>query len=337
VDDSKLGVRNKRGDWKPNGPVEYAPVLTWPIRPVAFVKWLFGAQGFFLPWNVTFTAIAYLIWRFLTPSSDMTRTFAVGWIAYLLVLNALIVLAFYGAWHLRLYIQKAQGQQFKYDAKWPPTDNSAFLFKNQNIDNLIWTFASGIPVWTFFEALMLWASANGYTPHVGWREHPIYCTLVFLALPFWSDFHFYLIHRLIHWPPFYRRVHSLHHNNVNPGPFSGLSMHPVEHVLYFSGVLLFLIVPSNNLHIIGQLVLKALGPAQTHSGYDKVVIGGNTVIDTHSYAHYLHHKYFECNYADALVPLDLWFGTFNDGTPERQQAMERRLAARKLRETRASA
>jgi hypothetical protein len=149
VDDSKLGVRNKRGDWKPNGPVEYAPVLTWPIRPVAFVKWLFGAQGFFLPWNVTFTAIAYLIWRFLTPSSDMTRTFAVGWIAYLLVLNALIVLAFYGAWHLRLYIQKAQGQQFKYDAKWPPTDNSAFLFKNQNIDNLIWTFASGIPVWTF--------------------------------------------------------------------------------------------------------------------------------------------------------------------------------------------
>jgi sterol desaturase/sphingolipid hydroxylase (fatty acid hydroxylase superfamily) len=158
-----------------------------------------------------------------------------------------------------------------------------------------------------------------------------------MALPFWSDFHFYLIHRLIHWPPFYRRVHSLHHNNVNPGPFSGLSMHPVEHVLYFSGVLLFLIVPSNNLHIIGQLVLKALGPAQTHSGYDKVVIGGNTVIDTHSYAHYLHHKYFECNYADALVPLDLWFGTFNDGTPERQQAMERRLAARKLRETRASA
>jgi sterol desaturase/sphingolipid hydroxylase (fatty acid hydroxylase superfamily) len=334
VDDTILGIRNKRGDWKPNAPIQFAPVLIWPPKPVALVNWLFGAQGFFLPWNITFTVIAFVTWRYLTPSSETTRALAVGWIAYLLVRNALIVLAFYGAWHLRLYIQRAQGNSFKYDAKQPSKGNSAFLFRNQNIDNLIWTFASAIPFWTFFETIMLWASSNGFTSYVSWTDHPIYCTLLFMALPFWSDLHFYVIHRIIHWPPLYRSVHSLHHNNVNPGPFSGLAMHPVEHLLYFSGVLIFLVVPSNTLHVVGQLVLKALGPAQTHSGYDKVVIGQETTIDTNSYAHYLHHKYFECNYADALIPLDKWFGTFHDGTPEKQDAMEKRLSARKAKEMR---
>ena len=33
-------------------------------------------------------------------------------------------------------------------------------------------------------------------------------------------------------------------------------------------------------------------------------------------AHYLHHKYFEVNYADGIFPLDKLFGTFHDGTVE---------------------
>ena len=34
-----------------------------------------------------------------------------------------------------------------------------------------------------------------------------------------------------------------------------------------------------------------------------------------SFAHYLHHKYFECNYAgDDLIILDNMFGTFHDGS-----------------------
>lgn len=32
--------------------------------------------------------------------------------------------------------------------------------------------------------------------------------------------------------------------------------------------------------------------------------------------------------AVALIPLDKWFGTFHDGTPEKQEAMEKRLAVR---------
>ncbi|MDE0782115.1 MAG: sterol desaturase family protein, partial [Planktomarina sp.] len=44
-----------------------------------------------------------------------------------------------------------------------------------------------------------------------------------------------------------------------------------------------------------------------------------------SYAHYLHHKYFECNYADGILPLDKWFGTFHDGSEEAQERLRHRL------------
>jgi hypothetical protein len=36
--------------------------------------------------------------------------------------------------------------------------------------------------------------------------------------------------------------------NDNPGPWSGLAMHPIEHVIYFSVVLIHFIVPSHPLH-----------------------------------------------------------------------------------------
>ena len=39
-------------------------------------------------------------------------------------------------------------------------------------------------------------------------------------------------------------------------------------------------------------------------------------VPTGSYFHYLHHRYFECNYGEATIPLDKWFGTFRDGKKE---------------------
>ena len=58
--------------------------------------------------------------------------------------------------------------------------------------------------------------------------------LVLLAIPIWRDVHFYSAHRFIHIRAIYRLVHSLHHRNTDPEPFSGMTMHPVEHLLYFT-------------------------------------------------------------------------------------------------------
>jgi sterol desaturase/sphingolipid hydroxylase (fatty acid hydroxylase superfamily) len=328
VDDTLYGTRDKRGDWKPNKLIEYPPVFVWPAQPARFVKWLFGYPGYILPWNLAYALFGVVLWLYLTPSMETMKTFSPGWIGYILARNWVIVLLFFGAFHLRYYMLKRQDRAFKYNAKWPSTGNPVFLFGSQNIDNFIWSMASGVPFWTVYEVLTLWMFANGYIPWVDFQEHPIYCLMVMALIPTFRDLHFYCVHRLIHWPPLYHTVHKLHHNNVNPGPWSGLAMHPVEHLLYFSGVLIHWIVPSHPVHALFHLVHAGLSPAPGHVGFDKLVVGGETVVDTHSYDHYLHHKYFECNYADGVIPLDKWFGTFHDGSPEAQKRMDERFMAR---------
>ncbi|SAK86571.1 Fatty acid hydroxylase superfamily protein [Caballeronia hypogeia] len=332
MDDSLYGKRNKRGDWTPHSRIEAIPLFVWPPRPRALFRWVMGVPGYIFPWNITYALISLLIWLYLTPSEETLKVFSFDWLAYLLARNAGLLLLVSGAWHLRLYVQRRQNDTFKFNGKWPATDNSAFLFKNQVADNLIWGFVFGVPIWTAFEALALWAFANHFVPYVDWKAHPYYCTALLLAIPLIHDVHFYIVHRALHWPPLYRAVHKFHHNNVNPIPYSGLAMHPVEHFFYFTGVLIHFVVPSHPFHAVFHLMHSALSPAQGHAGFSKVLFGERRGIDTESYGHYLHHKYFECNYADGMLPLDRWFGTFHDGSKEAQEAMDKRFLARAQKE-----
>ena len=115
--------------------------------------------------------------------------------------------------------------------------------------------------------------------------------------------------------------------NEAPAVLFRRSMHPIEHVIYFSTILLFFLIPSHPIHMINLASRLGLAPAQGHTGFDRVVVGEEASMDTSYFAHYLHHKYFEVNYSDGMVPLDKWFGSFHDGTPEANEAMK----ARRLR------
>jgi sterol desaturase/sphingolipid hydroxylase (fatty acid hydroxylase superfamily) len=105
--------------------------------------------------------------------------------------------------------------------------------------------------------------------------------LMMCAVPVLRDVHFYAVHRIIHWGPLYRWVHYLHHNNVNVAPVTGLSMHPVEHMLYFSGVLIHWIVPSHPIHALFHIQHAAITPAQGHAGFERIVIADGVAIQTH--------------------------------------------------------
>ena len=185
-----------------------------------------------------------------------------------------------------------------------------------------------MPIWTACEVVTLWAQANHYIPTVTWRAHPIYCALLMIFIVFFREVHFYLIHRVLHTKLLYRWVHSLHHANVFPGPWSGLAMHPIEHLIYFSSILVLWVVPSSPLHVIFCLQQSAFTPSQGHSGFHKVVVGSNE-FENANLMHYLHHRYFEVNYGgDGLVPLDKWVGTYHDGSDEAHEAMNKRILAR---------
>ena len=47
------------------------------------------------------------------------------------------------------------------------------------------------------------------------------------------------------------------------------------------------------------------------------------------YFHYLHHRFFTVNFGTEAVPLDLWFGSFHDGSEEAQAKMVARRAAKR--------
>jgi len=324
VDDSVYGTRNKRGDWKPKQPYEYAPVFIWPPRPVEFLRWLLWWPGYFLPWNILYAFIVLGIWIWLTPDMQTMTSPAPGWIAFILVRNATLTALWYGSFHFVLYIKRTQGLSFKYNGRWPGEKNDAFLFRSQLADNLFWTFVFGIPIWTAFEVATLFLYANGLLPYLDPAEHPILFIGIWALIPLWREFHFYVIHRLIHWPPLYRTVHKVHHNSVNPTPWTGLAMHPVEQMLYFSGVVLYWVIPAHPIHSVYHLAHCMLASAPGHVGFDKVVLGEGNLIDMPGYDHYLHHKFFECNYSDGVVPYDKWFGTFHDGG----EASEKRMLER---------
>jgi sterol desaturase/sphingolipid hydroxylase (fatty acid hydroxylase superfamily) len=331
MDDLLYGTRDKRGDWRPNRVLLVGPLLDFPWRLMRVLKWL---PQYFLPWNVTFFAIAAGIWFFATPDRAVLQSFAPGWIVFVLLRNAALVALLFGALELRLYIKRAQGNRFKYNGKFPSDQPSdVFWLKSQNLDNILRSFGFGIPIWTAYEAVLLWAWANGYGPWALFGDSPLWLIGFGLVIPLLHELHFFCIHWLLHQGPLYRWVHSVHHNSVNPSPWSSLSMHPVEHLLYWSDMLVHALLPSHPLLVLYHLQTSGTGAVIGHVGFDKVEVGKGGV-DTHAYAHYLHHKYFEVNYADGMLPLDKWFGTWHDGTPDGDSRMKERFKQTKERRAR---
>jgi sterol desaturase/sphingolipid hydroxylase (fatty acid hydroxylase superfamily) len=326
--EARYGKENARGHWEPDRVIGYGPAFAWPPQPRALLKWFFGFPGYLLPWNVFYAISALLIWQFLTPSLEVFKSFSWFWSGVILARNVFLAIVVYGAWHLWLYVWRKQGTEFKYNRQWPKENSDVFLFKNQTYDNMFHTLVSGVPIWTAYELLLLWGYAHGVMPVLEFNANPIWFVAVFFLVPFIHEVGFYFAHRLLHVPALYRVAHKLHHRNVNPGPWSGLSMHPIEHVIYFSTILLFFIIPSHPIHMINLASRLGVSPAQGHTGFDRMVVGDDATMDVSYYAHYLHHKYFEVNYADGMVPLDKWFGSFHDGTAAGDEAMKARRARR---------
>jgi sterol desaturase/sphingolipid hydroxylase (fatty acid hydroxylase superfamily) len=323
LDDSVYGVRNKRGDWAPTARREIAPLWAWPPRWLDVLRWI---PGYLWPWNALHMATALLWWFFVLPDVPTMKTLSFGWIATLLVANWLANLAFYGFFEWRYYVRRVQGQQFKYHHKFPAEQPSdVFWFRNQNLDNFLRSFLISIPLWTLVQVIFLWCFANGVVPWLNWSEHPLYLAALVLVAPALHEVHFFVIHRAIHTKWLYKWVHSIHHNSVNPSPWSSLSMHPVEAFAYHAVALWHLVIPSNPVVAMFQLHMAGFGAINGHIGFEKLDLAGGRTLESHAYLHYLHHKHFEVNYGgDGLVPLDKWLGTWHDGSKEGDRQMQAR-------------
>ncbi|MGR3570441.1 sterol desaturase family protein [Brevirhabdus sp.] len=307
----------------PKVPIEVSPLFQWPPRPGAILRWIWDSW-FLISERLIIVGIAFATMALTQPPLEVTQTLAPGWIAQVWLRNIVLMTLVAGGLHLYFYRFNAQGKKLRYDPRPLMVKGRQFTLGGQIRDNMFWTLVSGVTVWTAYECLFFWAMANGWAPVLSWADSPVWFVLLFLLIPLWESFYFYLIHRALHWPPLYKRVHSLHHRNINVGPWSGMSMHPVEHVIFLGSVMIHWIVPANPVHIIYHMQYLALTAATTHSGYEALLMRDRDRLKLGTFHHQMHHRYFECNYGSLEVPWDKLFGSFHDGTPEANVRMKER-------------
>ncbi len=316
-----------RVGYQPPDPIGHPPLYDWPPRPVATLKWL--VTDLMFPWGFFFTALAVMTWKWLTPAASRMQALSPGWMGLIWLRNAAMLTIVAGLLHWWLYTRRSQDLEYKFNVRWPATDSRKFLWRNQVKDNVFWSLASGVTVWSLYESLTMWLWADGRIPHAEWGSAPVYLGLLVLGVFFWGTTHFYLNHRLLHWGPLYRGAHELHHRNTNTGPWTGISMHPIEHLVYFTVFLLWWVVPAHPVIFIMTGFFNGISPSITHSGFDEVILGGRFRITAGDQFHHLHHRYFEVNYGNTPTPLDKVFGTWHDGTPEAHEQFKDRRRAEK--------
>lgn len=186
----------------------------------------------------------------------------------------------------------------------------------------------GIGMASAYEIVLLHCMAAGYAKcYTDFWAYPLWSIFNMAYIGYWRDGHFYFIHRLMHpWKTtaipdvgafLYRHVHSLHHKSYNTGPWSGLSMHPVEHLIYYTCTLLPFFISLHPTAVYMNLLHATLSPVAGHDGHRSPGGGG-------SFFHYLHHSRFECNYGTPLVPLDRLFGSLDDGSAKPSSPSKRK-------------
>lgn len=128
-----------------------------------------------------------------------------------------------------------------------------------------------------------------------------YYIFSYVAMFFIHDTYFYWVHRLMHHPLLYRKVHMVHHKSTNPSPWTAYAFHPFEAVLE-AGImpLIAFTIPVHREALGFFLLFQFIYNVYGHLGYElwpkgfhKTWIG--RYVNT-SVAHNVHHKHFTGNY-----------------------------------------
>ncbi len=147
------------------------------------------------------------------------------------------------------------------------------------------------------------------------------------------DTYFYWMHRIVHSPALYRRVHLVHHKSVNPSPWASFSFHFLEAILegMAAPIILFLI-PMHPIALIMFGLLSFGINVYGHLGFEiapkwlrRSFLFQWVTTSTH---HNLHHSKFKGNYGLYFRVWDRLMGTENpEYVKEYDRIQERRFGA----------
>ena len=130
-----------------------------------------------------------------------------------------------------------------------------------------------------------------------------------------DDFLYYWMHRTLHRPGLYERVHALHHRVGSPWAISAHYMHPVEYLMT-AGLMLVgpALVGAHVLTIFIWIAVRQWEAAEGHCGYDFPITPSKLIPGSHGAAHHdFHHLRWQGNYGGFLPIHDRWAGTLARG------------------------
>ena len=175
-------AKNKHFQYHPDLPIQVSPLFRSPFDLLAILKWFIGSW-FPISERLLILIISVITWYYFHPSLEQTQTFELGWIALITLRNLALIVLVAGGLHLYLYVFKRQADNYKYDTKPLINKRSTFTFNNQVKDNIFWTCASGVPIWSAYEVIMMWALANNSLPFIAADTDYFWIALVIFLIP----------------------------------------------------------------------------------------------------------------------------------------------------------
>lgn len=144
------------------------------------------------------------------------------------------------------------------------------------------------------------------------------------------DAYFYWMHRLMHHPRIYRRVHLVHHRSVNPSPWAAYAFHPSEAVLE-GGILplLLVLMPMHPISFFAFITLMLWFNVYGHLGYE--------IFPKSLYSHPLgrwlnssiyhnqHHERFTGNFGLYFTIWDRLMGTLRTDSADKVDEVHERI------------
>lgn len=136
---------------------------------------------------------------------------------------------------------------------------------------------------------------------------------IIIAL-FLQETYYYWIHRWMHRPKVYRKIHKVHHDSIQTSAMTSFSFHPYEAMLQaIITPIIVLIIPMHIYVLFGLLALMTISGTLNHAGVELYPswlvnsrIGKWMIGATH---HDLHHKQFRYNFGLYFTFWDRWMGT----------------------------
>lgn len=237
-----------------------------------------------IPWNfLQLTSLFFIIvfLRYVILSGLYHQIFF-GWLKHRYILRSLV-------------LKKYPTRQVVREVAWSAI--TSFIFSLSGIGMLILWQQGHTLLYTELDAYALW-----------------YLPLSLALYLFIHETYYYWLHRWMHLPGVFRRIHKIHHDSIQTSSWTSFSFHPYESILQAVIIpLLLFVIPIHIYILLLLLVIMTFSAIVNHAGVEVYPEGfennpvGKWIIG--SVHHDLHHKKFRYNFGLYFTFWDKWMKT----------------------------